>query len=363
MRLVRQWQSGGRVVRDPSDVPARARLEWRIDLVSALSQTAVSPSQAPVVSVMIMVYNHERYLEEAVSSVLEQGTDYPFEILLGEDCSSDQSRKIVFDLEHRHPGIVRVVTSDTNVGAFQNARRLIAAARGDFIAYLDGDDFWMPGKLDRQVEALRSNPHCSAVYANAKVVDREGSETGQFNDVGDVEITASELLCSGNILHTSSMMFRAPLKKFILALEHQFIDFQLHLELAKHGNLLHLAQPLSAYRLSSESSMVATENTKVRELYWQALLEARNGDVGNYVYARAVADFLRRVLFRAIATRQPSLYLMWWRRAVSVAPCTPWRLGLLTGCRFLRISWIIVRDWLRRLCRRGRGVERVLYHR
>ncbi|MEZ5439474.1 MAG: glycosyltransferase [Lysobacteraceae bacterium] len=87
---------------------------------------------APVVSVMIMVYNHERYLAEAISSVLEQDVDFPMEVLIGEDCSSDRSRQIALDFERRYPSVVRLITSEENVGAFQNYRRLLSAARGEF---------------------------------------------------------------------------------------------------------------------------------------------------------------------------------------------------------------------------------------
>ena len=227
---------------------------------------------APVVSVMIMVYNHERYLAEAISSVLEQDVDFPMEVLIGEDCSSDRSRQIALDFERQFPTVVRVISGQSNVGAFQNARRLIVAARGEFIAYLDGDDFWMPGKLRRQVEALRSRPDCSAVFSNAKVVDHSGEEIGRFNDVGDAELSLSDMLQAGNFLHTSSMLFRGSLKGAILSLGDEFIDFRLHLELAKYGSLRQLSAFLSAYRVNTESSMVANDNTKVRELYWQAVL-------------------------------------------------------------------------------------------
>ena len=318
---------------------------------------------APVVSVMIMVYNHERYLAEAISSVLEQDVDFPMEVLIGEDCSSDRSRQIALDFERRYPSVVRLITSEENVGAFQNYRRLLSAARGEFVAHLDGDDYWLPGKLRQQVEALRLLPTFSAVYANAKVVNRCGNDIGRFNHVGDAELSLSDMLQAGNFLHTSSMLFRGSLKGAILSLGDEFIDFRLHLELAKYGSLRQLSAFLSAYRVNTESSMVANDNTKVRELYWQAVLSVDRSKVTDREYCLGIADFLRRVLFRSIAVRNFKLFAGWWKRASEDLPCDSWRLAWFLVTRSLRVGGLLVIDRLRSWPRHAGRTDRVLYHR
>ena len=126
----------------------------------------------PVVSVVMLAYNHAEHLARAMESVLRQRAGFQFELLVGEDCSTDGSRAIAEDVLREHPEAVRIITSERNVGAYRNCMRLFAAARGEFIAQLDGDDYWFPGKLSLQLDALRSARDAIAVYSNAIVVDR-----------------------------------------------------------------------------------------------------------------------------------------------------------------------------------------------
>src|ERR1039458_1989546 len=107
----------------------------------------------PVVSVIMVTYKHERYLAEAIEGVIRQKTSFPVELLIGEDCSTDGTREIALSYQKRVPEMIRVITSEKNVGMHENFARLIVAARGKYIAFCDGDDFWhRPDKLCRQIE-------------------------------------------------------------------------------------------------------------------------------------------------------------------------------------------------------------------
>jgi hypothetical protein len=109
----------------------------------------------PLASVQMFTYNHAPYIRRAVESVLSQRTDFPFELVIGEDCSTDGTREIVVDYHRWYPEIVRVVTSEQNVGMHRNVLRTQEACRGEFVAFCEGDDFWHdPAKLQIQVEFL-----------------------------------------------------------------------------------------------------------------------------------------------------------------------------------------------------------------
>ena len=102
----------------------------------------------PLVSVHMVTYNHRPYIAQALEGALQQQTHFPFEVVIGEDCSTDGTRDIVFDYQKRYPELVRVITSDRNVGPNANGLRVSEACRGKYIAYCDGDDFWHhPRKL------------------------------------------------------------------------------------------------------------------------------------------------------------------------------------------------------------------------
>jgi len=124
----------------------------------------------PLVSVLMITYNHEAHIAKAIECVLRQKTDFPFELVIGEDCSTDGTRQIVFDYQAKHPEIVRVITSEQNVGAGENCRRTQAACRAKYLAYCEGDDFWQrEDKLQIQVSYLESHPECGLVCSDRDV--------------------------------------------------------------------------------------------------------------------------------------------------------------------------------------------------
>ena len=90
---------------------------------------------APSVSVLMMTRNHQDYLEQAVQSVLSQDIDESFEILIGEDYSSDETLAIALDLQRRHPDLIRVISANSNVGITSNFLRLVAHARAPLLGF------------------------------------------------------------------------------------------------------------------------------------------------------------------------------------------------------------------------------------
>ena len=112
----------------------------------------------PLVSVCVTTYNHERYIAQAIESVLGQRTTFAVEVVVGEDCSTDNTLAICREYEKNYPNRVRVVASESNIGMHHNYRRTIEACRGKYIAMLDGDDWFSDmDKLQIQVEQLEKS--------------------------------------------------------------------------------------------------------------------------------------------------------------------------------------------------------------
>ena len=131
----------------------------------------------PLVSVKMITYNHAPYIARAIEGVLQQKTEFPFELVIGEDCSTDGTREIVSEYQKRFPEIIRVVTSETNVGMIRNGYRTEKACTGKYIAWCEGDDYWHnPHKLQKQVEYMESHPECGLVHSD---YDRFFPETGK----------------------------------------------------------------------------------------------------------------------------------------------------------------------------------------
>lgn len=129
-------------------------------------------------SVVFITYNHEPYLQQALESVLMQETDFAFEIVVGEDCSTDRTREILLAYKEKYPDKFRLLFREKNFGRpTQNVYETAMACRGDYLAFLEGDDYWTdPHKLQRQVDFLRGNPDYMGVTHTCRVVGQEGGE-------------------------------------------------------------------------------------------------------------------------------------------------------------------------------------------
>jgi glycosyltransferase involved in cell wall biosynthesis len=132
----------------------------------------------PLVSAKMITYNHAPYIVQAIEGVLQQKTNFPFELVIGEDCSTDGTRAIVLEYQRKYSDIIRVITSDNNVGAYENIRRTSKACRGRYVAFCDGDDFWHdPSKLQKQTDYLETHPECGLVYSSYDVYHPKSNKT------------------------------------------------------------------------------------------------------------------------------------------------------------------------------------------
>lgn len=226
----------------------------------------------PLVSVCVVTYNHERYIRDCLMSVIAQSSDVSLELLVGDDRSTDGTSAIVDEIARSWPGLVRVIRPDARLGSgSRNLLRLLAEVRGQYVAHLDGDDFWLPGKLREQVAYLDRHPEVDAVYANALVVDDAGKPRGTFNarvpDVFDIGF----LLRRGNFLCHASLLYRARHVARFLALDPPVLDYRFHIELAGRASLGYVNSCLVGYRVASSTSISVGNSPLVRRLYLDVL--------------------------------------------------------------------------------------------
>ena len=112
------------------------------------------------VSVAIMTYFHEDYIEKAVNSVLSQKTKYSYEIVITDDCSEDKTRDILLRLQEKYPNVIRIFLNDSNLGISLNSFFNHCQCRGRYIAYLEGDDYWIDNeKIEKQVSFMDKHPN------------------------------------------------------------------------------------------------------------------------------------------------------------------------------------------------------------
>ena len=188
------------------------------------------------------------------------------EILVGDDASTDRTSEIIKEIAGTFHGVIKLFRHEENLGPSANYKYLIEKATGEYIAHLDGDDYWMPGKLAAQVEFLRRHQECTAVYANAVLIDEAKDILGAFNGPIPEVFDFDYLLEKGNFLNHSSLVYRSGYRKIILELQPPWVDYQIHIKLAEFGKLGFLNQMLVAYRWNAVGSTIANSGDLVFKL-------------------------------------------------------------------------------------------------
>lgn len=119
----------------------------------------------PLVSVCMITYNHEKYIKDAIEGILMQKTSFPIELIIGEDCSTENTRKIVEDYAEKYPNLIFAQYSEKNLDMMNNFFNVLQAVRSKYIALCEGDDYWTdPLKLQKQVDFLANN--LNILYSN-----------------------------------------------------------------------------------------------------------------------------------------------------------------------------------------------------
>lgn len=210
-----------------------------------------SDSVKPVVSIVCATYNHERYIAKAIDSFLEQETEFPFDVLVGEDCSTDGTRSIVNEYATKYPKIVKPLFWNTNVGAAKNWTTLLKTTTGDFIANCEGDDYWSnPNKLQMQVDILKKNNNFSLCFHNAKVINIAESSTKLFRKSPKRIYSTRDVILSKWFCPTSSILFRRNVLKNFPEINKKIINGDLLLLFVSslQGKLYYIDKVMSVYR-------------------------------------------------------------------------------------------------------------------
>ncbi len=168
---------------------------------------------SPLVSISCITYNHEHYITETLESFLMQQTDFPFEIVIGEDCSTDNTRHIIESYRKRYPDLIRVHYPKHNTGFQSNMMQTLKACRGDFIALCEGDDYWSDWrKLQKQINLLENDAECVMTYAAVQAFNNEGIDYAYTG--GALWNLSQEQLQQCHPINTLTVCFRNVLDDF-----------------------------------------------------------------------------------------------------------------------------------------------------
>jgi glycosyltransferase involved in cell wall biosynthesis len=225
-------------------------------------------------SVCVITYNHEKYIRQCLQSIVDQKLDFNFEIIVGEDCSVDGTRLIVQEFEKKYPEIIKPIYHQKNIdGGSYNYLTVHAAACGEYIAHIDGDDYCLPGKLKAQVELLDSDPSCNIVFHRMKGLKPSGEIIkDNFLDtinIGDYKFGRAEILRFMAIGMHSSKMYRRKNRDFEAPV-FPVMDYFLNVEHIKDGHARFVGNEyLGVYRIGGG---LATTGVKSRMVLAQSFI-------------------------------------------------------------------------------------------
>lgn len=176
-------------------------------------------------SVAVITYNQEKYISQTLDSILNQQHDYKYEIVIGEDCSTDKTKQIIEKYVAKYPEIIKSLYNNPNKGLINNYFNVINHCQGKYIMECAGDDYWLPGKVETQIDFMESNPGVGMCYGRAKVWN-ENKQKYEKKSLGSDVFDFENLLKNGCRIPALTVCFRSELvNKYISEIKPQEKDW------------------------------------------------------------------------------------------------------------------------------------------
>jgi len=302
-----------------------------------------------LVSINCTTFNHEKYIADAIESFLMQKTNFEYEILIGEDCSTDHTRIIVEQYVKKHPQKIKMITSEKNVGARLNSQRLIEHSKGKYIADCEGDDYWIdPYKLQRQVDYMESHPDCSLCFHAAKIVKAPKWQTGlkikpyNMDRICPIE----DMITEGGFCPTASLMYR---RKDVINPPDFYKtahvgDYPMQLILGSMGKVYFMETCMAVYRIGVKGSWSSRLNKG--ENIRQKMIRVIDGDISILNNFNSFSEYkYKKFVDNTLLKKELEIYLLQGNKYKSIPQKYKHyleqlsllnKLKLLTRCRFPR---------------------------
>jgi glycosyltransferase involved in cell wall biosynthesis len=209
----------------------------------------------PLVSVWMITYNQEKYIAEALDSVLMQKCDFDFEIVIGEDCSTDNTRNILLEYKKKYPDKINLLLHNKNIGMIANQNATFSACKGEYIAMLEGDDFWTDeNKLQIQIDYMKKYPQSNISFH--PIYTTEGCIKNHYSENSMTFPTRTVIVKGGYFISTPSIM----IKKEVISLLPDFLnnapagDYYIQIFGSLDGGALYIPHIMATYRVKAEGS-------------------------------------------------------------------------------------------------------------
>lgn len=257
----------------------------------------------PKLSVCVITYNHAKYIRKCLQSIVDQETNFRFEIIVGDDFSTDGTREIVKEFAGNYPEIVRPIFHKKNIGGANNYLSVHEFVNGEYVAHIDGDDYALPGKLQAQADFLDKNPECSIVWHRMHTLwENEGRMyADNFCELGllNLKFGIDEIIMNITIGLHSSQMYRRTVTSDLPHYDLDVLDFSenvLHLHAARgyacflddkvygvyraglgvHNSITHIRNLIYDWLCYFYVNRIANRSTVNAKIFWMLLSDLRH---------------------------------------------------------------------------------------
>lgn len=215
----------------------------------------------PTVSIWMTTYNHASYIAQAIESVLSQVVDFQIELVIGEDCSTDGTREICIHYKEKFPELINLLLPEENLGMMRNGLATLASCTGEYIAILEGDDYWSDNyKLKKQIDFMQSHPNLSfsfhgantldtngkfgKYWRNPKFIDRSIIQPGHFLEYGGASFCSASAIFRANVFNNLPEWYTNA----------KIGDYPLMIMALDAGEIGYIADEMCVYRINSATS-------------------------------------------------------------------------------------------------------------
>lgn len=265
-----------------------------------------------MIDVAMVTYNQEEFIANAIESVLKQKTTFPFRLVIGEDCSTDNTREICLNYAKNHPEKIKLISQKSNQGLLKNYQSVFKECNAKYLAILEGDDYWIDDyKLQKQIDLLESDSQIGFVHANFNILTQ--SEVKRYIPPSHVKLAGHiyDDLIVGNFIGPLTVCARKELiDKYVdfdvmLNLNFKTIDYVIWLELSKNSVVGYQNESVAVYRKEKGSVSLPSDFDKYEQFmisilrtlnYFENKYSSTNKNIFNTSYNLIYYDLLLKAI-------------------------------------------------------------------
>lgn len=257
-------------------------------------------SKNPQLSVKVLVYNSDKYLRQCFDSILSQRVNFEYEIIVGEDCSTDKSRQICIEYQQKYPHLIRLVLHEKNLGLIGNCQSVNALHRGKYLILLGGDDYFCADdKFQMQYDYMETHSDVGLCFTNVIQCTEEGKELSTPMLESEIaSICFEDQLINSKYFGPNTWMIRRSEFDRLIDMQSWFVDESLATTLDfLHESKLHFIDKVTTVYRSRENSLSSFRDIQRRWKYESGIYVMQMYYAKKYAVSDAVVDKIKFTVF------------------------------------------------------------------